>query len=141
MILMEFGRGCDRFRCTSPKKVPSPTQMDVSREKRSYATQPRQKAAAGAFTLIELLVVIAVIAILAALLLPALSKAKEKAMTTACISNLKQLELCYYSYAQDHDDKLAPNNYVYYVGQMDGPGLTGVSWCPGNVLEDTTIAN
>ena len=93
----------------------------------------------GAFTLIELLVVIAIIVILAALLLPALAKSKERAQTVACISNLKQLEICYYSYAQDHDDKLAPNNFVYFVG--GSTPATGVSWCPGDVLQDTTIAN
>jgi prepilin-type processing-associated H-X9-DG protein/prepilin-type N-terminal cleavage/methylation domain-containing protein len=115
--------------------------MDLMKSVRSCANRPEPGTGLGAFTLVELLVVIAIIALLAALLLPALGKAKEKALTAACISNLKQLELCYYSYAQDHDDKLAPNNYVYFVGQMDGPGATGLSWCPGNVLEDTTIAN
>ena len=92
----------------------------------------------SAFTLLELLVVIAIIAILAALLLPALSKAKARATGIHCVSNLKQLQLAWHMYAGENNDFI-PGNQWYSEAGLNGFSRGPQNWLSGN--EDCTQAD
>jgi prepilin-type N-terminal cleavage/methylation domain-containing protein/prepilin-type processing-associated H-X9-DG protein len=105
------------------------------------ANRPRRR---GAFTLVELLVVIGIIALLIAILLPALSKAREQSKKTACLSNLRSLGQAMYLYANAHRDRL-PNdnppgkwkdyngaNRIMVVFARDYVHTPGVFLCPSD---------
>ena len=85
------------------------------------------------FTLIELLVVIAIIAILAAMLLPALGKAKGRAQSLSCLNNLKQLTVCWYLYTGDSNDMLVMNNPFSTTPDT--------SWITGDMSNPTQATN
>ena len=90
-----------------------------------------KKKAPPGFTLTELLVVIAVIAILAALLLPALNLTKVKTLSTACLNNLRQLQVAYSVYSGDASDNLADNSAVETESGTN-------AWVLGNVQRYST---
>src|SRR5450756_1255702 len=110
-------------------------------------TQPKHQKAGlrpAGFTLIELLVVIAIIAILAAMLLPALARAKQRAQAIGCMNNTKQLMLGWRMYADDNNDLLAPNDYPYTTPYYSADALTKAkmkNWVVGTMEQPLDAGN
>ena len=98
----------------------------------------------GGFTLIELLVVIAIIAILAAMLLPALSKARQKAQAVGCMNNTRQLMIAWRMYPDDNNDLLAPNDFPYttaYAGASAATQAKMKNWVVGTMEQPLDAAD
>jgi prepilin-type N-terminal cleavage/methylation domain-containing protein/prepilin-type processing-associated H-X9-DG protein len=103
--------------------------LPTGKKKLAARWREKERTRSPGFTLIELLVVIAVIAILAAILLPALTQAQQRAERTYCLNNLRQLAVAWIMYADDNNGTMPEND--------DGSIPTVNAWVKGNLTWDT----
>lgn len=107
--------------------------LEAADDSRRGSGRPDGRARPPAFTLVELLVVIAILAILAGLLLPSLSRSKEAAHRTACLSNLRQVGIAIQGYAADHHGKIP-------YGPKAGPYTSPANFYPSTGAPTSLIS-
>lgn len=110
-------------------QMPTSSIIEIPGRERRFGG-PKQKALPAAFTLIELLVVIAIIALLAALLLPALARAKQKGQQAVCLSNLRQIGLAFQIYLGNPSDRFPDRRDL--KSSLPGGYHPWASWPPSD---------